>query len=202
MPSYVSLSYCLRFLSCLLVVPHSLSLTTKPFHVSPCPCSDDYRVIVTNLGNDANDSLLAAAFKHYSSVAKVRVVRDKRTHASRGYGFVSFLAPLEMARALREMQGKLCGVRPMNLKRCDTTKRDYKAGVYGDDVDADAAALARRAAAAAAATAAGAGGAGAGAGAGAAAGAGGQQRRPHPSGSGGNGGGKRRKPADLASLYR
>jgi len=103
--------------------------------------------VVTNLGNDANDALLYAAFKHYPSVAKVRVVRDKRTNKARGYGFVSFLAPLEMARALREMPGKLCGSRPMNVKRCDTGKRDFHEGAYGDEADVYAAKLARASAA-------------------------------------------------------
>jgi len=106
---------------------------------------NDYRIMVTNLGNDANDALLYATFKHYPSVGKVRVVRDKQTNKARGYGFVSFLAPLEMARALREMDGKHCGSRPMNLKRCDQTRRDFKAGAYGEDADAAAARLARKA---------------------------------------------------------
>jgi len=44
------------------------------------------------MGNEVNDDVLATAFKKYSSFVKARVVRDKRTGKSKGYGFVSLMS--------------------------------------------------------------------------------------------------------------
>ena len=43
-----------------------------------------------------------------------------------GYGFVAFSNPLEGVKALREMNGKLCGNRPMHVKKSDWQKKDVK----------------------------------------------------------------------------
>ena len=48
---------------------------------------------------------LPLARGRYKSFAKARVVRDKWSRKSRGYGFVSFLDAFDAATAMREMQG-------------------------------------------------------------------------------------------------
>ncbi len=53
--------------------------------------ANDYRIFVGNLGNEVNDVVLTNSFRHYSSFAKARVVRCKRSNKSKGYGFVSML---------------------------------------------------------------------------------------------------------------
>jgi RNA recognition motif-containing protein len=71
--------------------------------------------------------LLANAFKgKYTSFAKAKVLREKQTGKSRGYGFVSFLDPFEGLKALREMNGKYIGSRPVKLKKSDWKERDLK----------------------------------------------------------------------------
>ena len=45
---------------------------------------------------------------------------------SKGYGFVSFLDPMDAAKAMREKQGKYLGPRPMKISRADWMKRDAK----------------------------------------------------------------------------
>ena len=52
---------------------------------------DDHRIFVGDLGNECNDDLLAQAFQHYKSFQKAKVVREKNSGKSRGYGFVSML---------------------------------------------------------------------------------------------------------------
>jgi len=54
------------------------------------------------------------------------VLREKQTGKSRGYGFVSFLDPFEGLKALREMNGKYIGSRPVKLKKSDWKERDLK----------------------------------------------------------------------------
>ena len=62
-------------------------------------------------------------FFRYPSFAKAKVIRDKRNGKSRGFGFVSFLDPQDFLRALKEMNGKYVGNRPVKLKKSNWKSR-------------------------------------------------------------------------------
>lgn len=79
---------------------------------------DDFRVFVGDLGNEVNDDVLSAAFAHYPSFLKSKVIRDAKSGKSKGYGFASFKDPWDMTRALREMPGKYVGNRPIKVRIC------------------------------------------------------------------------------------
>ena len=79
-----------------------------------------FRLFVGNLAGEVTDDSLLKAFSKYPSVKKARVVRDKRTTKSKGYGFVAFGDGDEYFRAAREMQGKYIGSHPVLLKRSNT----------------------------------------------------------------------------------
>ncbi|XP_057426928.1 uncharacterized protein LOC130720316 isoform X2 [Lotus japonicus] len=66
---------------------------------------DDYRLFCGDLGNEVNDDVLSKAFSRFPSFNIARVVRDKRTGKTKGYGFVSFANPADLAAALKEMNG-------------------------------------------------------------------------------------------------
>ncbi|XP_015254585.1 RNA-binding protein 42 [Cyprinodon tularosa] len=78
---------------------------------------DDFRIFCGDLGNEVNDDILARAFSRYPSFLKAKVVRDKRTGKTKGYGFVSFKDPNDYVRAMREMNGKYVGSRPIKLRK-------------------------------------------------------------------------------------
>ncbi|KAG2471426.1 RNA-binding protein 42 isoform X2 [Polypterus senegalus] len=78
---------------------------------------DDFRIFCGDLGNEVNDDILARAFARYPSFLKAKVVRDKRTGKTKGYGFVSFKDPNDYVRAMREMNGKYVGSRPIKLRK-------------------------------------------------------------------------------------
>lgn len=78
-----------------------------------------FRIFVGDLGGEVTDEALLRAFAQYPSVQRARNVRDARTAQSRGYGFVSFAEPNDFVRALREMQGKYIGSRPVKLRRAE-----------------------------------------------------------------------------------
>lgn len=78
---------------------------------------DDYRIFCGDLGNDVTDELLESTFEKYPSFVKAKVVRDKRTNKSKGYGFVSFKDPQDYARAIKEWDGKYLGSRPIKLRK-------------------------------------------------------------------------------------
>ena len=66
---------------------------------------DDFRLFCGDLGNEVNDDVLTRAFNKYPSFQKARVVRDKRSGKTRGYGFISFKDSTDYIRAMREMNG-------------------------------------------------------------------------------------------------
>ena len=67
---------------------------------------DDFRIFCGDLGNDVTDELLTRTFNKYPSFLKARVVRDKRTNKSKGYGFISFKDPADFTKAMKEMNGE------------------------------------------------------------------------------------------------
>lgn len=82
-----------------------------------------FRLFVGNLAGEVTDESLLKAFAKYPSVQKARVVRDKRTTKSKGYGFVSFSDGDEYFAAGRDLQGKYIGSHPVLLKRSNTEVR-------------------------------------------------------------------------------
>lgn len=84
---------------------------------------NDFRIFVGDLGNEVSDDGLARAFGKYASLAKARVVRDKRTGKSKGFGFVSLLDSKDFLNAMREMNGKYIGNRPCKLRKSTWEER-------------------------------------------------------------------------------
>ena len=95
-----------------------------------------FRLFVGNLAGEVTDESLLKAFAKYGSVQKARVVRDKRTTKSKGYGFVSFIDGEEYFQAARDMQGKYIGSHPVLLRKSTTEIKatgvqDKKKGKFG-----------------------------------------------------------------------
>ncbi|XP_014249165.1 RNA-binding protein 42 [Cimex lectularius] len=84
---------------------------------------DDFRLFCGDLGNDVTDEVLTRAFSKYSSFLKARVVRDKRTNKTKGFGFVSFKDPQDFIRATKEMNGRYVGSRPIKLRKSSWKSR-------------------------------------------------------------------------------
>ncbi|KAG6663350.1 hypothetical protein I3843_02G014400 [Carya illinoinensis] len=84
---------------------------------------NDYRLFCGDLGNEVNDDVLSKAFSRFPSFNMAKVVRDKRTGKTKGYGFVSFANPSDLAAALKEMNGKYVGNRPIKLRKSNWRER-------------------------------------------------------------------------------
>lgn len=96
-----------------------------------------FRLFVGNLAGEVTDESLLKAFAKYASVQKARVVRDKRTTKSKGFGFISFSDGDDYFQAAREMQGKYIGSHPVLLRKSTTEIRpvvpkDKKKGGKGN----------------------------------------------------------------------
>lgn len=90
-----------------------------------------FRLFCGNLAGEVTDDSLLKAFSKYPSVQKARVIRDKRTEKSKGFGFVSFSDGEDYFRAAREMQGKYIGSHPVLLRRAMTEIRPVTVGKGG-----------------------------------------------------------------------
>nr|CAD1823222.1 unnamed protein product [Ananas comosus var. bracteatus] len=83
----------------------------------------DYTIFVGDLAADVTDFVLQETFRsHYSSVKGAKIVIDKLTGRSKGYGFVRFGDPTEQARAMAEMNGVFCSTRAMRIGPATTKK--------------------------------------------------------------------------------
>ncbi|EDQ89513.1 uncharacterized protein MONBRDRAFT_32320 [Monosiga brevicollis MX1] len=87
---------------------------------------NDYRIFCGDLGNETSDEVLAKAFKHYPSFQKAKVIKDKASGKTKGYGFVSFKEGRDYLKALKEMQGKYIGNRPVKLSKSTWKQRSVE----------------------------------------------------------------------------
>lgn len=84
----------------------------------------DFRLFCGDLGNDVTDEVLTRVFGRYPSFQKAKVIRDKRTNKTKGYGFVSFKDPNDFVRAIRELDGRYVGSRPIKLRKSNWKNRN------------------------------------------------------------------------------
>ncbi|CAO2823659.1 unnamed protein product [Amaranthus hypochondriacus] len=78
--------------------------------------ASDYTIFVGDLASDVTDYTLQETFKvHYPSVKGAKVVIDKLTGRTKGYGFVRFGDESEQQRAMSEMNGMMCSGRAMRI---------------------------------------------------------------------------------------
>ena len=88
--------------------------------------ASDFRLFVGNLGREVTTEVLTNQFRRYASFTKAKVIENKLYKGSQGYGFVAFSDPLEGIKAMKEMNGKLCGNRPMKIQKSDWEKKEMK----------------------------------------------------------------------------
>ncbi|KAG6416503.1 hypothetical protein SASPL_123933 [Salvia splendens] len=75
-----------------------------------------YTVFVGDLAADVTDYMLQETFRAiYPSLRGAKVVTDRVTGRTKGYGFVRFGDESEQMRAMTEMNGRFCSTRPMRI---------------------------------------------------------------------------------------
>ncbi|KAI3810039.1 hypothetical protein L1987_19646 [Smallanthus sonchifolius] len=106
----------------------------------------DYTIFVGDLAADVSDYILQETFKTvYPSVKGAKVVTDRTTGRTKGYGFVRFGDESEQVRAMSEMNGVLCSSRPMRIGPAATKtsagggmqKAPYQSGAQGSQGESD-----------------------------------------------------------------
>jgi len=87
---------------------------------------NDFRIFAGDLGNDVTDEVLTRTFGRYPSFQRAKVIRDKKNNKTKGYGFVSFKDPQDFTRAIRELNGKYVGSRPIKLRKSNWKDRNIE----------------------------------------------------------------------------
>lgn len=88
--------------------------------------NNDFRIFCGDLGNDVTDEVLARTFGRFPSFQRAKVVRDRRTNKTKGFGFVSFTDPADFTRAMKELNGKYVGSRPIKLRKSNWKDRNIE----------------------------------------------------------------------------
>jgi len=70
--------------------------------------SSHFRLFVGDLAGEGTDDTPLRTCSKYPTLVKARIVRDKKTHRSTGFGFVSFSTPGDLLKSWKEMKGKVC----------------------------------------------------------------------------------------------
>ncbi|XP_011089443.1 glycine-rich RNA-binding protein 4, mitochondrial isoform X2 [Sesamum indicum] len=72
-------------------------------------------LFVGGLSYDTNESVLKGAFEEYGEVIEVKVICDRVSGKSRGYGFVHYSSEMAANKALKEMDGRLLDGRNIHI---------------------------------------------------------------------------------------
>ncbi|MGV7428855.1 RNA recognition motif domain-containing protein, partial [Mycobacterium kansasii] len=64
------------------------------------------KVFIGGLSYDTDDNSLREAFNKYGEVTDARVIVDRETGRSRGFGFVTYTSPEEASSAIQALDGQ------------------------------------------------------------------------------------------------
>ncbi len=73
------------------------------------------KIYVGNLGYSVNDQSLSSKFAQYGTVQSAKVIMDKDTNRSKGFGFVEMSSASEAQAAINSLNGSEFEGRNMNV---------------------------------------------------------------------------------------
>ncbi|PKA49738.1 Glycine-rich RNA-binding protein 3, mitochondrial [Apostasia shenzhenica] len=79
----------------------------KPSIYQAIRCMSSSKLFVGGLSYSTDDQTLREAFSGYGEVVEARVILDRETGRSRGFGFITFTSGEEASAAITAMDGKV-----------------------------------------------------------------------------------------------
>jgi RNA recognition motif-containing protein len=73
------------------------------------------KIFVGNLAYSATEADLEDAFRMYGEILEVKIVIDRETNRSRGFGFITFQSAEATDKAQQEMNGHELNGRPLRV---------------------------------------------------------------------------------------
>ena len=90
------------------------------------------KIFVGNLSWHTTEDGMRDAFERFGEIEFARVVTDRETGRSRGFGFVTFTTPDAAQNAIAEMDGVELDGRPLKVSEARERQRnDRQGGGYG-----------------------------------------------------------------------
>ncbi|MGB6977447.1 MAG: RNA-binding protein [Gammaproteobacteria bacterium] len=84
------------------------------------------KIFVGNLAYSASEAELETAFGDFGPIHEVKIVIDRETKKSRGFGFITFQSAEAADRAQQEMNGKDLNGRPLRVNAARS--KDFQEG--------------------------------------------------------------------------
>jgi len=73
------------------------------------------KIYVGNLGYSISDATLSTKFSQFGTVSSAKVIMDRETNRSKGFGFVEMSSSTEAANAIQALNGTDFDGRQMNV---------------------------------------------------------------------------------------
>jgi len=89
------------------------------------------KIYVGNLPFSIDDAGLEEVFKPYGTVASAKVITDRDTGRSRGFGFVEMEEDEEAQKAIEALNGSEVGGRPLTVNKARPQKKRERRGGGG-----------------------------------------------------------------------
>jgi cold-inducible RNA-binding protein len=89
------------------------------------------RLYVGNLSFNTDEGALQAAFSRFGDVSDVKVVMDRETGRSRGFGFVTMGDPDAARNAISQMDGSMVDGRALRVNEAEERQRTGGGGGGG-----------------------------------------------------------------------
>lgn len=81
------------------------------------------KIYVGNLGYSVNNETLSAKFAQYGTVSSAKVIMDRDTNRSKGFGFVEMSSASEATEAINALNGTDFEGRAMNVSAAKPMER-------------------------------------------------------------------------------
>jgi RNA recognition motif-containing protein len=85
-------------------------------------------IYVGNLSPDVTDKTIREAFESFGEVASARVIKDKYSGQSRGFGFVEMPGQSQAQTAIKSLNGKELQGKAMNVSEARPRTGDRRTG--------------------------------------------------------------------------
>jgi RNA recognition motif-containing protein len=92
-------------------------------------------IYVGNLSNNATDETIQLAFESFGQVNSVKIIKDKYTGQSRGFGFVEMLGLAQAQAAVKSLNGKELLGEQMSVNEARPRTDQGRSGGQGGRMD-------------------------------------------------------------------
>jgi RNA recognition motif-containing protein len=82
------------------------------------------KLFVGNISWDSTEESLKEFFSQVGEVVEVKIIYDRNTGRSKGFGFVTMGSPEEAQKAITELNGKDCDGRELRIDEARPQKED------------------------------------------------------------------------------